>query len=543
MKLKNILFLGSRLVKLVVIVLICCQASLAKNLHAQTSKVNIPNSGGELPQGVSQIEWQAILSQIKVSQQVQTSTVNLSQQAYVKSSNTQAGFRFGYSVAISGHTMVVGARFEDEPLAARAGAVYVFVRRQGVWSQQARLVASNVDENDWFGLSVAIYGNTLVIGAPFEDSNAREVNGDQSDNSKHNSGAAYVFVRSNSIWQQQAYIKSTNTDADDNFGISVAINEDTIIIGAPLEDSNATGSNGNQADNSAMNSGAAYIYQRFNPDLWVNKGYIKASNSEALDRFGRAVDITEDLFVVGAEHESSNATGVNGDQNNNLKPGSGAAYVFSNASGSWLQQAYLKASNSNNNDRFGLSVAISNLTTVVGASGEDNSATGINGNETLCCDYGSGAAYVFTKDIVNNLWSQEAYMKASNTGGGDFFGETVAIDRNTIVVGAVGEKSNATGVNGNQFDDSSPNSGAVYTFTRASSVWSQQAYIKASNSETLDVFGSSIAISNDTILVGVSQEDSNATGINGNENNNSADEAGAAYVFNTDLLFGDGFEE
>jgi hypothetical protein len=180
---------------------------------------------------------------------------------------------------------------------------------------------------------------------------------------------------------------------------------------------------------------------------------------------------------------------------------------------------------------------------VIGAINEDHSSTGINGDETLCCTFESGAVYVFTKD-VGDIWSQQAYIKASNTGFGDFFGGAVAIHGNTLVVSAPGEKSNATGINGNQFDNSSLNTGAVYKFTRAASVWSQQAYIKASNSETLDWFGTAIALSNNTILVGTNFEDSSATGINGDENDNSADEAGAAYVFDFQegLIFANGFE-
>ncbi|MBL8063643.1 MAG: S-layer homology domain-containing protein [Anaerolineales bacterium] len=207
---------------------------------------------------------------------------------------------------------------------------------------------------------------------------------------------------------------------------------------------------------------------------------------------------------------------------------SGAAYVFTRNGTTWSQQAYLKASNSETNDNFGKTVAISGDTVVVGAHREDSSASGVNGIETDNSSSGSGAAYIFIRS--GSSWSQQAYLKASNTGTDDRFGTSIAASGDTVVVGAWSEDSNAAGVNGNQTDNTASNSGAVYVFTRSGSDWSQQAYLKASNSEAGDNFGETVAISGDTVVVGAYKEDSNATGVNGNEGNNSFD-AGAAYVF------------
>src|SRR5437667_6205519 len=138
---------------------------------------------------------------------------------------------------------------------------------------------------DNFGWSVAISGDTMVIGAPGEDSNATGVNGNQTNNNARDSGAAYVFVRDGTNWVQQAYLKASNTGANDLFGWSVAISGDTMVIGAPLEDSNATGVNGNQTNNSATDSGAAYVFVRDGTN-WVQEAYLKASNTGASDRFG-----------------------------------------------------------------------------------------------------------------------------------------------------------------------------------------------------------------------------------------------------------------
>src|ERR1043166_3012862 len=154
-------------------------------------------------------------------------------------------------------------------------------------------------------------------------STATGVNGDQSDNSAEEAGAAYIFVRKGTNWSQQAYLKASNTDANDSFGVSVAVTGDTVVVGAPGEASNAAGVNGNQSDNSAMRSGAAYVFVRSGTN-WSQQAYLKASNTGAGDHFGGVVSISGDAIAVSAIFEDSNATGVNGSQTNNLASDSGA---------------------------------------------------------------------------------------------------------------------------------------------------------------------------------------------------------------------------
>jgi ketosteroid isomerase-like protein len=496
----------------------------------------IPSGTNPLaPQGISDEEWQGITSQIASNDPI----------TYLKASNTDGGDEFGYSVAISGDTIVVGAYEEDSSAtgvngnqqdnsANGAGAAYVFTRdRQGSWSQQAYLKASNTDAEDSFGRSVAISGDTIVVGAYGEASSATGVNGNQQDDSAPNAGAAYVFRRDGQgSWSQQAYLKASNTDAADLFGSSVAISGDTIVVGAWKEDSSATGVNGNQQDNSATDSGAAYVFTRDSQGSWSQQAYLKASNTDVKDFFGFGIAISGDTIVVGAYGEDSSATGVNGNQQDNSASYAGAAYVFRRDSqGSWSQQAYLKASNTDEQDQFGESVAISGDTIVVGAEWEASSATGVDGNQQDNSASHAGAAYVFTRDSQGS-WSQQAYLKASNTDTQDYFGFGIAISGDTIVVGAYGEASSATGVNGNQQDNSAWRAGAAYVFRRdGQGSWSQQAYLKASNTYTQDYFGWSIAISGDTIVVGAWAEDSSATGVNGDQQDNSAMNAGAAYVY------------
>jgi hypothetical protein len=395
-------------------------------------------------------------------------------------------------------------------------------------AQQAYIKASNTGEYDAFGQVVAVSGDTMVIGAPYEASNATGVNGNQTNNLAPYSGAAYVFVRTGGVWLQQAYLKASNTGENDNFGYSVAISGDIIVVGAPSESSAATGVNGNQNDNSAPYSGAAYVFVR-NGTNWSQQAYVKASNTGEGDGFGLSVAISGDTIVVGAPSESSAATGVNGDQNNDSTPGAGAAYTFVRSGGVWAQQAYLKASNPDENDYFGERVAISGDTVVVGAVQESSAATGVNGDQGNNSALGAGAAYVFVRSGLT--WSQQAYLKASNPDEYDFFGISVAVSGNTVVVGAYGESSSAVGVNGDQDDNSAFGAGAAYVFVRNGMTWSQQAYLKASNTGEGDNFGDSVAISGNTVVVGADYEDSNATGANGNEGDGSAYDSGAAYVF------------
>jgi uncharacterized repeat protein (TIGR02543 family) len=395
-------------------------------------------------------------------------------------------------------------------------------------AQQAYLKASNTSPLDNFGYSVAVSGDTVVIGAFGESSSATEVNGNQADKSAESSGAAYVFVRNGATWTQQAYLKASNAEAGDNFGHSVSISGDLIVIGAPNEDSIAFGINGQQADNSSPSSGAAYVFAR-DGTSWSQQAYLKPSNTGAYDTFGYSVAISGETIVVGAYSEDSDATSINGQQDNDYVNDSGAAYIFTRNESTWSQQAYVKPSNNGNNDLFGYAVAISGETAIIGAFGEDSGATGVNGNQANNSIADSGAAYVFIRDGEN--WIQQAYLKASNTGSSDYFGISVSISGDTILVGAYGEDSISTGTTGSQANNSASAAGAAYIFIRNDSTWNQQAYLKASNPQTGDYFGYSVAVSGNTAIIGAYGEDSSATGINSYQADNSAELAGAAYTF------------
>jgi trimeric autotransporter adhesin len=347
----------------------------------------------------------------------------------------------------------------------------VFDRRSSVLEQIVYGKASNAGTDDSVGFSIALSGDTLAVGAPYEASEAVGVDppGGQADNSARHAGAVYVFVRTGTTWTQQAYLKASNTESDDGFGYSVALSGDTLAVGAYREASAAVGINppGGQADNSTGNAGAVYVFVRTGT-TWTQQAYLKASNTESGDLFGYSVSLSGDTLAVSAYCEGSAAIGVNspGGQADNSASAAGAVYVFVRTGTTWTQQAYLKASNTESGDGFGFSVALSSDMLAVGAPCEDSGAVGVNpsGGQADNSADDAGAVYVFVR--TGTTWTQQAYLKASNTDAFDAFGYSVALSGNALAVGAAREASAAVGVNppGGQADNSAYSAGAVYVF-------------------------------------------------------------------------------
>jgi hypothetical protein len=473
---------------------------------------------------------------------------------YLKSSNSDPGDRFGRSVALSadGNFLAVAALYESSSAtgvggaesdnsASESGAVYVFARQGSSWVQQAYLKASNAETDDWFGTVVALSsdGAVLAVSAEKESSNAPGVDGNQADNSYPEAGAVYVFTRVGSVWIQDAYLKASNPGWSDYLGSSLVLSGDgrRLAVGSVIEESNATGINGDQTNNSMPGAGAVYVFAKPIGGQWAQEAYVKASNTSAPDQFGASLALSFDgsTLVVGARFEASSATGVDGNQADDSGFDAGAAYVFTRAGTTWSQQAYLKASNTDASDVFGFAVALSSdgNTLAVGAPGEDSSATGVGGNQVFNSKPDSGAVYVFIRDGV--VWSQQAYLKASNTDAGDVFGDSVALssDGDVLVVGADGEGSEAVGVGGDQALNTAVDAGAVYSFGRTGGLWSQRSYIKAPNTDAGDRFGMALAISGDASVLAVTAflEDSFAMGLGADPADDNGLESGAAYVY------------
>ena len=493
----------------------------------------------------------------------------LQQAAVLKASNPGMFDHFGEGGALDGHTgagaaisgdgmtLAVGAQHEsssargidgdqNDESAYNAGAVYVFTGSGANWTQQAYIKASNADGGDHFGNVVALSadGNTMAVSAYWESSAATGVNGDQADNSIPQAGAVYIFARSDGTWSQQAYLKASNTgragEGDlfgdgDQYGFSMSLSGDgnTVAVGAITEDGNASGIDGDQADDSAVSAGAVYVYTRTGT-TWSQQAYIKSSAAADFtngDMFGYSVSLNADgnTLAVGVYDEAGSSRGINGPVDATSR-GSGAAYVFARDGNTWSRQAYLKVANAEPNDSWGIGIALSadGGTLALGSADEDCPATGVNPPgcmDDMTSDTSAGAVALFVRDGVT--WTEQAYLKGSNTGPADWFGTRLALsgDGNVLVAAAPNEDSAAQGINGGrQDDDSAFEAGAVYLFTRSGTEWTQQAFVKGSNTEAFDEFGNSVALSSNgrTMVVGARGED---------QADGSVDESGAVYVF------------
>ncbi|MEO0998173.1 MAG: FG-GAP repeat protein, partial [Pseudomonadota bacterium] len=254
-----------------------------------------------------------------------------SQQIKLTATDGAAGAEFGYSVALSGDTAIVGAA-KDDHKGDDSGSVYVFTRSGTGWSQEAKLTAADGAEGDVFGISVALCGDTALIGADLDDDNGE------------NSGAAYVFTRSNGTWRQQTKLTAADGEAVDIFGVRVALSGDTALIAARRDDDDVNG----------VDSGSAYVFVRSGTS-WSQQARLTADDGEAGDMFGYNVALSEDTAVVTAAMDDDEADN------------SGAAYVFARSETGWSQQARFTAPNGAADDVFGWSVALSGSTVVIGA--------------------------------------------------------------------------------------------------------------------------------------------------------------------------------
>ena len=376
---------------------------------------------------------------------------------------------------------------------------------------------ARVETQQLFGSSVALSDDaaTLVVGAPWEDGQA---------------GVVYVFARGDDgALEQVASIEAPNKDAGDRFGDEVAISADgaTLAVSAPREAGGGALLDGDPADNSVPEAGAVYVFARDADGDWVEEAYLKG-NGEAFS-FGSRMVLSGDGATLATVAL--------------LEP---AVYVFArDEDGAWFRQTKLNDIAGNGVDYYGADLALSTDgdTLAIGGPGDDSDATGVDGDDSDDSAAESGAVRVFTRN-ANGAWDQQAYIKASNTGAGDGF-SAVALSGSgqTLAVGALNERSDATGVDGDQADDSVEGAGAVYVFERdAEDKWSQVAYIKASNTGEGDHFGSVVRLSEDgaTLAVSAYDEDSDARGFDGDEDSDDAEGSGAVYVF---ALDGDAWQQ
>ncbi|MCP4679179.1 MAG: hypothetical protein GY854_27565 [Deltaproteobacteria bacterium] len=427
-----------------------------------------------------------------------------SHQAYLKAPNAASNVDpvenqewFGFAVDIDGDTVVVGAYNEkgnttgiihgsDLSLANDSGddngAVYVFRRTGSTWTHEAYLKAPNSSEFDRFGMAVAIDGDTIAVGVPAEDSSTTAIiNGDDltaTDIMGWSNGAVYVFRRTGSTWTHEAYLKAPNGANQYQFGTTVAISGDTIVVGSNREDSDTTdiisGADLSGANDTGDDNGAAYVFTR-SGTTWTHQAYLKAPNSSDGDQFGAAVAIFGDTIAVGAFQEDSDTTqiihGADLSATNDNRYSGGAVYVFTRSGTTWTHQAYLKPPRISNGDSFGQKLALYENIIAIGAPDEASTANqviyGTDLSSANDAGNGNGAVYLFDRTGTN--WAFTAYVKPPNNSDFDSFGWSVAVDSNRVMISSDSEGSNTNQIlSGEQITTSTNDdglmNGAVYLF-------------------------------------------------------------------------------
>jgi len=462
---------------------------------------------------------------------------------------------FGGSVYIDGDYAVIGASFEDEN-GADSGSAYIFKREGEIWSEQAKLTASDGNEGDLFGRSVSIDSEYAIIGAYRDDS------------SEPNLGSAYLFKRDGEIWSEQAKLTASDGNEGDLFGRSVSIDGGHVIVGAFGDEDNGSYSGsayifGEHADlciepfDDFVSSGAHfgpftpectdYTLTNNSPNtlewevIWTagwldvspNEGTLDSNTSTAVnacintaslvpgvyadeitfvnvtggveevraveltilhpqrkltvsdgeefDRFGSSVSIDDDYAIIGARGDDGNSSD------------SGTAYMFKRDGKNWIEQAKLAASDGAERDYFGTSVSVDGDYAIIGADRDDD----MGGD--------SGSAYVFKRE--GEIWNEQAKLTASDGNNDDWFGSRVSINGDYVIVGALLD------------DDTGISSGSAYIFKRDGENWIEQTKLNASDGEAYDLFGSSVSIDGVYAIVGANYDDD--TGAN----------SGAAYIF------------
>jgi hypothetical protein len=380
-------------------------------------------------------------SKVSVSQMV-----NWSETAKIIASDAAINDWFGISVAIYQNYSVIGARDDD----FERGSAYVFKHDGNSWIQEQKLLASDGEVGDWFGISVAIYGDFVFVGADADDNE----NG-------LNAGSVYVFKHEGSTWILQDKLVASDGIANDYFGRYVSIDENYAIIGAYYDDDIA---------------GSAYVFKRAGNE-WTEEEKLTASDRAPGDYFGVSTSIEGDYAIIGAYRE---------DNDNGIDAGS--VYVFKRTSRGWLEETKLLASDGISGDRFGISTSIDDTYLVIGSYYDDGY---------------TGSAYVFNKTSTG--WVEENKLIALDGEINDFFGRSVSIYRDSILVGAWGDTSY---------------SGSAYIFRHIDSNWIEETKLIASDASGNDRFGYQVSLYGIYALIGAYLDD-NENGI----------DAGAAYIF------------
>lgn len=445
---------------------------LPLSVQARTSPP-IKTSAQTVPDGLDGAVKAALRSNYRPMQFPST------QQAKLLASDKSDNDYFGNAVSISGdgNTVVVGAGNESDSGTSQNGATYIFTRMGGNWTEHTKLLAFDKENETRFGDSVSISnnGDTILVGAV-----GRNNNGVQ------NTRTAYVYNRIGDVWTYQSKLIA-DVVSQASYGIAVSLSGDgnTALVGA-----------GNDGIFPNAN-GSVFVFRRVQ-GFWIQSTKLLASDGANYDNFGRSVSLSFDggTALIGADGTSDGSTLMNG-----------AAYVFTRSGEIWTQQAKLFASDKESNSQFGWKVSISGdgYNLLIGANRKSDNGTSFN-----------GAAYSFVR--VGDVWTQQAKLLANDKADFEHFGFSVSLsfDGNTALVGARGI-----------INDQTLKEGSAYTFTRNGELWTQQAKLLASDRVIDDGFGISVVLNatGSTALIGAFGTSDNGTTHNG-----------AAYIFTGELF-------
>jgi len=375
---------------------------------------------------------------------------------------------FGASLALDGETALIGASYDETSNGTQSGSVYVFTRSDGSWSQQAKLTPDDGDGDDWFGTSVALDGDTALAGAVTDEdpngSDYRRLTG---------AGSAYVFERTDGSWTQTAKLAAEDGDGSDAFGLRVALDGTTALISAPSDE-----------DPNGASAGSVYAFER-GEDTWSQQAKLTPDDGDSSDRFGMGLACADTTAVICApDDEEPNGAGA------------GSAYVFERAAGVWSQTAKLAPDDGDEDDDFGWAAALADGTALVGAYTDEDP----DGDD-------AGSAYAFTES--DGSWSQQAKLAPDDGDAGDGFGHRIAVAGTTALVGAYTDD-----------DPSGTKGGSAYVFDRTDGSWEERIKLYAVDGDEGDFFGGALALDDDLALLGAYTDE----GPNG-------DAVGAVYVF------------
>ena len=365
------------------------------------------------------------------------------QESKLKASGVEEADRFGSSISLDGDRALVGAWADS----SNAGVVYVFEFDANAWVQTAKFSASDTDPGDAFGISVSLDGDRALIGAYGDDDEGG------------GAGAAYVFEFDGTNWNETRKLTASDAATNHWFGSDVILESNRALVGAPLQ---------------IGNTGAVYVFD-FDGAEWNESAKLTASDAAPDSYFGGALSLSGDRLLVGAYGDDGF---------------SGAAYVFDLSGVDWNETQKLTASDSNGFDLFGSALSLDGHRAVIGANGDDAAGSS------------SGAAYVFDFDGIG--WNESTKLSPLDAGPNTYFGQSVSLDGDRVLVGAIGGDSYT---------------GAAYVFEYSVNSWVEGQKVRPSGSMQDDWFGTSVKLDGDRAFIAALS------------NRNGDSHSGSAHIF------------